>query len=336
MMQKDLLTWPEKLHTGLDLVKIFWDQFGSRFHKPIKKIAFVGMGGSGIAGRIIKTLIDKKSPITTIIVDGPEVPLTIDSETLAIVISYSGNTWETIDALDSLTKRFVPTIVFAHGGSALEVAEMKNLPFIIIPSALTPRSSLGYLLSLILGIFDRLKLMDGIRIVNQWIDHAHTYLPKYSQQHHFQPFLELAQNEEMFHLWGVSGDSAACAYRAQTQFNENAKVQAVFSAVPELCHNLLVGFSDSNKKSLVVLVSTSFILPHLELAIEAVSEILEQKGVRLYKVPVLGDTFENQLFDIILWADFASYYLGLMKGVDVVSVKIIEQLKQTHRQKGIR
>lgn len=336
MMQKDLLTWPEKLHTGLDLVKIFWDQFGSRFHKPIKKLAFVGMGGSGIAGRIIKTLLDKKSSITTIIVDGPEVPLAVDSETLAIVVSYSGNTWETIDALNTLTKRFVPTIIFAHGGSALEIAEMKNLPFVIIPTALTPRSSLGYFLGLILGILDNLKLINGISLVNQWIDHAHTYLPKYSQQQYFQHFLDLAKDEEIFHFWGVSGDSAACAYRAQTQFNENAKVQTVFSAVPELCHNLLVGFSNSNKNSFVVMASTSFLLPHLEVSIEAIGEILEQKGVRLYKVPVLGDTFENQLFDIILWADFASYYLGLVKGVDVVSVKIIEQLKQTHRQKGIR
>lgn len=336
MMQKDLLTWPEKLRTGLDLVKIFWDQFDSRFHKPFKKIAFVGMGGSGIAGRIVKTLLEKQSPITTIIIDGPEVPLAVDAETLAIVVSYSGNTWETIDALNTLTKRFIPTIVFAHGGNALEIAEMKNLPFVIIPNALTPRSSLGYFLGLILGILDNLKLINGISLVHQWIDHAHTYLPKYSQQQYFQTFLDLAKDEEMFHFWGVSGDSAACAYRAQTQFNENAKVQTVFSAVPELCHNLLVGFSNSNKSSLVLLASTNFLLPHLEVSVEAIGEILEQKGVRLYKVPVLGDTFENQLFDIILWADFASYYLGLVKGVDVVSVKIIEQLKQTHRQKGIR
>ena len=70
--------------------------------------------------------------------------------------------------------------------------------------------------------------------------------------------------------------------------------------------------------------------------LETICEILSQRGVRLYKIPVLGDTFEHQLFDIIFWADFASYFLGLAKGVDVVSVEIIEQLKQAHRQKGIR
>lgn len=335
-MQKDLLTWPEKLRTGLELSQIFWSQFGQRFTKPIKKVAFVGMGGSGIAGRIIKTLLDKQSAIATFIIDGPEVPAAIDADTLVIVASYSGNTWETLDALEVLNKRFVPTIVLANGGEALQIAEMKNLPFIIMPKALSPRSSLGYSLGILMGVFNKLSLFNGAAIVHQWIEHAHLYLPKYSQQQHFNTFLTMAAEEEMFHIWGVSGDSAACMYRAQTQFNENAKVQAVFSAIPELCHNLLVGFSNCNKKPLVVMASTSFLRPHLEFAVEAIGEILIQKGVHLYKIPVLGNTLEDQLFDMILWADFASYYLGLMKGVDVVSVKIIEQLKQTHKQKGIR
>ena len=336
MMQKDLLTWPEKLYAGLELAQDFWGQYGQRFAKPFKKIAFVGMGGSGIAGRIIKTLLDKRSSVTTLIIDGPEIPTCIDSETLAIVASYSGNTWETLDVLDGFVKRFIPTIVLAHGGSALETAEVKNIPFVIIPAALSPRSSLGYSLGLMIGILDKLGVLPGAQFVQRWIDHAHLYLPKYSQQQHFQIFLNLVANEEFFHIWGVSGDSAACTYRAQTQFNENAKVQAVFSVIPELCHNLLVGFSDCKKKPVVLMASTSFLPPHLELAVEAVGEILIQKGVHLYKMPVLGNTFEDQLFDIILWADFASCYLGLIKGVDVVSVKIIEQLKQTHRQKGIR
>ena len=336
MMQKDLLTWPEKLSMGLELGFDFWKSFGARFSKPIKKIAFVGMGGSGIAGRIIKTLLEKKTALSVIIVDGPELPGSLDAETLAIVVSYSGNTWETLDALDALAKRFVPTIVLANGGIALEVAELKNMPFIMIPSALSPRSSLGYSLGILMGIFDKLHFLSGAQLVGNWINHAHVYLPKYSQQMHFQQFLSMIKDEEFVHIWGVSGDSAACAYRAQTQFNENAKIQAVFSAIPELCHNLLVGFTNCTKKPFVIMMSTAFLPVHLELAVEAVGEILIQKGVQLYKVPVLGDTFEDQLFDIILWADFASYYLGLTKGVDVVSVKIIEQLKQTHKQKGIR
>ena len=336
MIQKDLLMWPEKLSAGLELAQDFWKSFSTRFAKPIKKIAFIGMGGSGIAGRIIKTLLDKKTSITSIVIDGPEVPLCVDGETLAIVVSYSGNTWETLDAFNTLTERFIPTLVLAHGGLLLATAELKNLPFLIIPESLSPRSSLGYTLGILLGFFHNLGLIAGVDIITSMINHAHMHLPKYSQQQHFQSFLDVAQAEEIFHLWGVTGDSAACVYRAQTQFNENAKTQALFSSIPELCHNLLVGFTDCNKKPLVVVASTAFLLPRLAIALESIDEILLQKGVHLYKVPVLGDTFEDQLFDIILWADFASYYLGLIRGVDIISVKIIEQLKQTHQHKGIR
>jgi hypothetical protein len=88
------------------------------------------------------------------------------------------------------------------------------------------------------------------------------------------------------------------------------------------------------QSSSVTLFHTDFILPRLQIAIDAACDILKQKGLILYKVPVLGDTFEEQLFDMILWADFASYYLGMLRGADVISVKIIDTLKEKYKQKG--
>ncbi len=336
MMRKDLLTWPEKIREGMQLAQDFLSHNGLRVSKAFKKIAFVGMGGSGVSGRLIKTLLDKKSHIPSFIIDGPEIPAFVDAETLVLVVSYSGNTWETIDVYNELLRKHIPTIAFANGGTLLELAETKNQPFIMMPTALSPRSSIGYSLGALLVLLDKMGLLSGVEIAKRWIHHAEVYLPKYSQEQYFQDFLTLADQEEFFHLWGVAGDSAAYLYRAQTQFNENSKVHAVFSAIPELCHNLLVGLSNCKKKPLVVMASTAFLPPHLEVAVEATSEILIQRGVRLYKVPVLGDTLEDQLFDIVLWSDFASCYLGLLSGVDVVSVEIIEKLKQSHRQKGIR
>jgi len=56
----------------------------------------------------------------------------------------------------------------------------------------------------------------------------------------------------MFHVWGVAGDSDSVAFRVQTQFNENSKVQAVTSQLPELCHNLLVGFTEEKQNVFVL------------------------------------------------------------------------------------
>ena len=53
MVLNDLRLWPEKLATGLELSEHFFDKYRESFsHKSFKEIVFVGMGGSGIAGKI--------------------------------------------------------------------------------------------------------------------------------------------------------------------------------------------------------------------------------------------------------------------------------------------
>ena len=256
-------------------------------------------------------------------------------DTLAVVVTYSGNTWETVCALKKLIECSVPTIVIAHAGRARQIALEHKLPFVQLPESNMPRAALGNFLGLMLGLFDLMGILKKKCLVQAFADHARKYIPQFAEKDYFDDFLRAAEGLSFFHVWGVSGESAAFAYRAQTQFNENSKVQAVFSAFPELCHNLLVGFTQVNSKTLVVLFHSKFLSENLKIAVDATSEILREKGADLYKVPVLGDTLEVQLFNMVLWSDFASCHLGQFRGVELSPVKIIDSLKQTHKQKGI-
>ena len=85
-----------------------------------------------------------------------------------------------------------------------------------------------------------------------------------------------------------------------------------------------------------MLFSSDFLPSHVSIAIEATGQILHEKRVILYKPPVLGDTFVSQLFCMILWADFASYHIGCARGLDIVHVAIIEDLKKQQKLKGIK
>jgi glucose/mannose-6-phosphate isomerase len=335
-MIREFQLWPQKLQEGLDLAHNFHFEHGTLLPKGIKKIAFFGMGGSGIAGRIIKTILDKKCSIPSFVVDSPELPAFIDTDTFAVVVSYSGNTWETVAALEKLVEKFVPTLVIAHGGKALEIAEGKNIPHIVVPQSETPRTALGYFLSIILGLFDLMGITTtGKEIIASCIEHAERYIPKFEDKGHFIDFLDMAEGHDWFHVWGIQGDSAPCAYRAQTQFNENSKVQAVTSFFPELNHNLLTSFTLNKEKSLVVMVYTDFLPAQTCIAIDAMSEILHEQGIMLYKQPVLGDTWEKQLFYLILWADFASYYLAEKRGVDAKAIPLIDALKERIEEKRL-
>ncbi len=335
MIFSDLGLWPDKLAKGFDLAHNFYNSHGHILDKKIKKIAFVGMGGSGIAGRIVKTFLDKQPNITSFVIDSPDIPAIIDAQTLAIVISYSGNTWETLSALNQLVEKSIPTIILAHGGKAQTIATEKKLPFVHIEEALAPRLALGYFLGFLLGLFDYAKLLDGKNLVHSFCKHTERTIPLFSKQSYFDDFINKASKHAFFHIWGVSSDSQSCAYRAQTQFNENSKIHAASSAFPELCHNLMVGFTQVEKSPFVLFFHTNYLSDNLKKAIEATSEILKEKGVTLYKPPILGDTFEEQLFNMILWADYASCYLGQVRKAEVLPVKIIDLLKDRHKQKGI-
>ncbi len=335
MMLKEITLWSQKLKSGFQCATNFYHDNLGKMPTKIKKIAFVGMGGSGIAGRIMKTFLDRKQGLTTLIIDGPILPGTIDTDTLAIVISYSGNTWETLDILKQLGEKFIPAMVIAHGGKAVEYAEKKNIPFVIIPESLSPRSALGLFLGFLFGIFDAMGIMEGKRKCEAFCKHADLYIPKFMDDQFFKDFLHATNGFDCFHVWGVSGSSDSCAYRAQTQFNENSKVQAVFSSFPELNHNLINSFAFYKQNPCVIFFYTDFLPKNVTIAIDVTCEILKEKGVILYKPPILGNTFEEQLFNIVLWADFASYYLGKARQIDIESVKIIEELKQKHKTKGI-
>ncbi len=334
-MFEDIAQWKDKLTIGAKLGTDCYREQQDQLPKKIIAVAFVGMGGSGIAGRIMKTLFDKKTTVMSTVIEGTELPGYVDQNTLAIVSSYSGNTWETIEVLNELIKRKIPTIIVAYGGRVIELAREKQLPWVQIPISLTPRSALGCFLGIFLALFDEYHVLNGHQLIQQLIGYLDEYLALVSSRAYFDDFLRQASGRDFFHIWGISGDSAACAYRAQTQFNENSKIQAVNSTIPELCHNLIIGFTKMSVQPFILLMYTNFISENLKKAVAATEELLHRTGVTLYKVPILGDTFECQLLHMVLWADFASCYLGQIHGVDLESVVLIDELKKEHKQKGI-
>ena len=79
--------------------------------KDIDHIVFAGMGGSGTIGDIFSSILSKKN-IHTTVVKGYLLPETVDSNTLVITSSVSGNTTETISILESANKKNVKQLHF--------------------------------------------------------------------------------------------------------------------------------------------------------------------------------------------------------------------------------
>ena len=71
--------------------------------KNIDHIIFTGMGGSGAIGDVMKDILSKEN-IHVNITKGYILPKTVDSHTLIVVTSVSGNTQETLTILQQAKK----------------------------------------------------------------------------------------------------------------------------------------------------------------------------------------------------------------------------------------
>ena len=71
------------------------------------------------------------------------LPNFVDSNSLVIISSYSGNTEETLSAMNIAINRGAEVACITSGGIVLEKAKKLGLNYIQIPGGLPPRASFG-------------------------------------------------------------------------------------------------------------------------------------------------------------------------------------------------
>ena len=81
----------------------------------ITHIVFAGMGGSGAIGDIFYSILSK-AKIHVTLVKGYHLPSTVNSETLIVATSISGNTEETLSVLELATNTKAKIVAFSSGG----------------------------------------------------------------------------------------------------------------------------------------------------------------------------------------------------------------------------
>src|ERR1035437_5489936 len=80
----------------------------AKLSSPKRKISNVfisGLGGSGIGGTIVSELVAMDSPVPITVGKGYFIPKFVNENTLVIISSYSGNTEETLNAMNLALKR---------------------------------------------------------------------------------------------------------------------------------------------------------------------------------------------------------------------------------------
>ena len=121
----------------------------------ISHIVFAGMGGSGAIGDIFEAILSKTN-IHVTLVKGYHLPNTVNSKTLVIATSISGNTVETLSVLKSAIQTDAKVIAFSSGGELEKICIKNSLEYRKIEMRHSPRVSFPIFL------YSMLKILESV------------------------------------------------------------------------------------------------------------------------------------------------------------------------------
>ena len=143
-MYNSIFDFPEQLSDGLKIGQK-WQITKSEF-AGIKNIVVVGMGGSAIAGDMVRSLLTPRLLVPLQVCRHYALPEYVDDQTLVIACSYSGSTEETLAAFNDALTRKAMMVALTTGGPLKELADLNSIPTAILPTGEDIQADSNYLL----------------------------------------------------------------------------------------------------------------------------------------------------------------------------------------------
>lgn len=315
-----------------EVLKNFPDQFSwnpeiENGHKLIRKDITVvaGMGGSHLAGNILNAY----DPSWDVIVHSDydlDLPADVFKNSLIIASSYSGNTEETLAVFNMALNKKLALAVITSGGKLLELAQENDVPYIRLPNTdLEPRFTLGFSFRALLKIMDKKEaLAESAGLVSSLNSNN----------------CETAGRELALKLQNkipvvyASLKNMPVAYNWKIKLNETTKIPAFCNFFPELNHNEMSGFDTQDRTSELmkcfhfVFLQDDADQPPILKRLALTKTILEQQGFKVEVVPLKGLTPLEKIFNSLLTADWASYYLAEFYGADPEKTPLTAEFKK--------
>lgn len=296
-------------------------------------IAFCGMGGSGIAGDVVRATYGDRLVVPVEVNRSPALPAWVGPHSLVICSSYSGGTAETLSCFEEARSRGARIVPVTSGGILAERASSLGLAAVRIPGGYLPRAALGYLAFSVLGVLEVVGLLprladdvhDAIAVIEPLVD---ALGPEVPIERNEAKALATRIGDRQPVIWGADGVGSAAATRWKAQMNENGKIPAWAASLPELDHNEVVGWSDERGAgAFVVALRDEEEHPDVSVRFPISLEIARDAGAATEEVWATGRIRLARFFSLAVMGDYASCYVGLAHGVDPSPIDAIVRLK---------
>ena len=297
-------------------------------------IVFAGMGGSALGALLASTWPGFDVPFE--IVRNYSIPKYVDSSTLFVASSYSGNTEETLSALSTAEKMGAKIVIIAGDGKLVEIAQEKYYPVAVLPTVSQPRYAVLYSFRAFLSVLVAAQFLDETEVKTE-MQKASDFLK--AQTSLWAPTIETTKNPAKKLALDLVGKSIVvyggpltypAAYKWKISFNENAKNIAWVNQFPEFNHNEFLGWTSHplDKPYAVIDLRSSFEHPQIQKRFEVSAKLLSGKRPASHVVQAEGESILEQLLWLVAMGDFVSLYLALLNGLNPTPVDLIEKFKK--------
>ncbi len=332
-INKILLSFHKQIEESEGLYK------AADFHldmKNITNILYLGMGGSAIAGDLMKDVFFDQLKVPMTVVRGYHSPAFCNKNTLVVVSSYSGNTEETLSSVEQAAQSGAQVLAVTSGGKLAETAQANKWALITIPPGLPPRQALGYLFFPLYHALGNLGLIDSysanlkslVRFISDLAKRN-----KYPQAKGHVLSYDLARviRNKVPIIYSTAPYLQTVSRRWQNQMQENGKSMAFSNVLPEMNHNEIVGWEQDTKamsEFVVIFMENEDPHPRIKKRIELSKKIIKKRGVKVIEVYTAGKSILEKVFSLIVLGDWVSYYLALGYKKDPNEIKNIDFLKK--------
>lgn len=298
------------------------------FTKPrheIRNVLITGLGGSGIGGSIVSQIVDQEIKVPVAVNKDYFIPAFADQHTLVIVSSYSGNTEETIAAMNTAMERGCKIVCVTSGGKILETARKHGYDYIEIPGGMPPRACLAY------SFTQLFYVLHGHGLIGDWFRkdlETSIHLLDHEEEHLCAEAYYLAEklHRKIPVIYSQANYDGVCT-RFRQQINENSKMLCWHHVLPEMNHNELVGWTTENDKLAVVFFRNETDYERTKARMELTKSIVVKYTPYIFEVYSKGATQLQRSLYLIHFGDWVSWYLSEIKNIDATEVKVIDFLK---------
>jgi len=301
-------------------------------YNSIQQVVVCGMGGSAAGGDLLKSYLEGETKIPIEVNRSYSLPHYVRDNTLVFVVSYSGNTEETLSTYQNAISRSAKVIAITSGGRLRELCRKEGVDLIEIVGGMPPRATFGYLFFPMLTLMEKLRLISPKEEeVGETIQNLKKLCKEYSPQNKANSAKEMSERIKGHPILIYAPDHlAACAVRWKNQFNENSKTVAFFSLLPEMNHNEIevwATVTEFTRKFYVIFLRDSGENERIKERMKITENILKDKVAGAEHIVSRGKCFLSRLHSLIYLGDWVSTYLALANCVDPTPTPMINLLK---------